>query len=72
VSVATIGHEWPQLFEAVEPRSGLDNLIVGLWEELTSGRAVRCPICDGDMRPGSNANARLDGGQCDQCGTKLA
>ncbi len=72
MSVATIGHEWPQLFEAVDPRSGLDNLIVGLWEELTSGRVVRCPICEGPMQPRNDAHARLRGGQCGQCGTKLA
>ncbi len=72
MSVATIGHEWPQLFEAVEPRSGLDRLIVGLWEELTSGRAVRCPVCDGDMRPRHDAHDLPRGGQCAQCGAKLA
>jgi hypothetical protein len=71
VSVATIGHEWPQLFEAVEPRSGLDQLIVGVWEELTSGRAVRCPICEADMRPRNSAPTRARGGECEGCGATL-
>ena len=71
MSVATIGHEWPQLFEAVEPRSGLDRLIVGLWEELTSARSVACPICDAEMRPEHSVHARSRGGRCQGCGCTL-
>jgi hypothetical protein len=73
VSVATLEPANPQLFEAVDPvDSGLDRLLVGLWEALTSHRSVACPICGAHMRPEYGVRARPGGGRCEECGCTLS
>ena len=72
MSVATIEHGWQQRFEAAAAELSLDDLLVGLWEELTSGRAVQCPVCGGSMRPESRAAPRQRIGRCEECGARMA
>jgi hypothetical protein len=48
----------------------LDDLIVGVWEGLSARRAVRCPVCAGEMEP-----VALSGelrGRCKECEATLS
>jgi hypothetical protein len=58
---------------AAEGRGGrtLDELIVGVWEDLTAHHAVACPVCGGTMRPRYGSGAAPVGGRCTGCGTTL-
>ena len=58
---------------AAEGRGGrtLDELIVGVWEELTAHHAVACPACGASMRPRYGSGAAPVGGRCSSCGTTL-
>jgi hypothetical protein len=59
-------HEAPP---AAEGRGGrtLDEVIVGVWEDLTAHHAVACPICGGEMRPRYGSGAGPVGGRCTAC-----
>ncbi len=50
---------------------GLDDVIVHVWEDLTEGRGVACPVCGGDMQPRYGAGVGAVGGRCKNCDTKL-
>jgi hypothetical protein len=71
VSVATIEPGWAGLLAEPEPVRSLDDVLVGLWVALTSGRAVTCPVCGEEMRPDDGAHARPRGGRCDSCAADL-
>ena len=50
----------------------LDSLITSLWADIAVGQIVRCPVCNGSMRPrlgGSASSARSD---CLDCGASLS
>lgn len=71
MSVTTLEPANPRLFEAADPKSGLDRLLVGVWEALTSHGSVGCPVCGGEMRPQYGGHARPRGGRCEDCGSTL-
>lgn len=50
----------------------LDDLIVGVWEGLSSDRAVACPLCGEAMTPRYGAGPAPVGGRCRSCGTTIA
>jgi hypothetical protein len=61
----------PSLLDAVGEAGTLDDLLVALWEGLTSDRTVACPVCEGEMRPAYGAHARAIGGRCATCGSTV-
>jgi hypothetical protein len=50
----------------------LDDLLVGVWEDLTTHRTVACPACGDEMVPRYSAGPAPVGGRCTSCGTTLA
>jgi hypothetical protein len=50
----------------------LDDLIVGVWEGLASGRAASCPVCTGPLAPRFGAGAAPVGARCRDCGSELS
>ncbi len=52
-------------------RSTLDELIVGVWEDLTAHHAAACPVCAAEMRPRYGSGAAPVGGRCTGCGSTL-
>ena len=52
-------------------RRTLDELIVGMWEDLTAHHAVACPMCGGDMAPRYASGAAPVGGRCRSCDSTL-
>jgi hypothetical protein len=52
-------------------RRTLDDLIAGVWEDLTAHHAVACPVCGGPMRPRYGSGAAPVGGRCPDCGSTL-
>jgi hypothetical protein len=63
-------HEAPP---AAEGRGGrtLDEVIVGVWEDLTAHHAAACPVCGGSMRPRYGSGPTPVGGRCSGCGSTL-
>ena len=61
----------PPLFETVEERGTLDELIASLWEGLRGDRVVACPVCGASMKPEYGVHARAIGGSCSMCGSSL-
>jgi hypothetical protein len=55
------------------PRRGhtLDQLISGVWDDLTAHRTVTCPVCHGHMAPRYGSGALPVGGRCRRCGSSL-
>ena len=58
---------------AAEGRGGstLDDLIVGVWEDLTAHHAAACPVCGEAMRPRYGSGPAPVGGRCTGCGSTL-
>jgi hypothetical protein len=52
-------------------RRTLDDLIVGVWEDLTARHAAACPMCGASMRPRYGSGAAPVGGRCTGCGSTL-
>jgi DnaJ-class molecular chaperone len=52
-------------------RLTLDDLVVGVWEGLSSHHTVTCPVCSGKMAPRYGSGARPVGGRCQRCGSTL-
>ena len=52
-------------------RLTLDDLIVGVWEGLSSHHTVTCPVCSGKMTPRYGSGARPVGGRCKRCASTL-
>jgi hypothetical protein len=61
----------PTLFDACGGEPTLDEILVGAWEGLVAHRPVACPVCAGEMRPGSRAHGRPIEGLCGDCGAAL-
>jgi hypothetical protein len=59
---------------AAVPSEGLtlDDLMVGVWEDLTAHRTVACPACGGAMTPRYGAGPAPVGGRCTNCSTTIA
>jgi hypothetical protein len=52
-------------------RRTLDELIVGVWEDLTAHHAAACPMCATPMTPRYGSGAAPVGGRCTGCGSTL-
>jgi hypothetical protein len=52
-------------------RRTLDELIVGMWEDLSAHHAVACPVCAQSMRPRYGSGAAPVGGRCTGCDSTL-
>jgi hypothetical protein len=50
----------------------LDDLMVGVWEDLTAHRTVACLACGEAMVPRYSAGPAPVGGRCTSCGTTIA
>jgi DNA-directed RNA polymerase subunit RPC12/RpoP len=59
------------LFDEPAGEPTLDDLLAGVWEVLTGGRAVRCPVCGGAMEAASGRGAPEIVGRCGHCGSTL-
>jgi hypothetical protein len=49
----------------------LDDLIRGVWDELSSHHTVTCPVCHGHMAPRYGSAEQPVGGRCRRCGSSL-
>ena len=63
-------HEAPPVAEG-RGRRTLDELIVGVWEDLTAHHAAACPVCGDTMQPRYGSGAAPVGGRCRGCGSTL-
>jgi hypothetical protein len=61
----------PLALDCVEGEPTLDDLLAGVWEGLSVRRAVRCPVCTGEMEPTVASRAGSLGGRCRDCGATL-
>jgi hypothetical protein len=52
-------------------RLTLDDLVLGVWEGLSSHHTVTCPVCSGKMTPRYGSGARPVGGRCKRCASTL-
>ena len=52
-------------------RRTLDEVIVGVWEDLIAHHAAACPVCGGSMRPRYGSGPTPVGGRCTGCGATL-
>ena len=64
------GHA-PRDDRSSDSRLTLDDLVVGVWEGLSSHHTVTCPVCSGKMAPRYGSGARPVGGRCQRCGSTL-
>ncbi len=62
----------PTLFGSVGESRTLDDLLVALWEGITSDRTMTCPVCDGELEPMYGVHARAIGGKCAACGSRFS
>jgi hypothetical protein len=53
-------------------RFTLDDMLVGAWEDLRSGRSAACPVCGGALAPRFAAGPRPVAGRCGDCGSQLS
>jgi hypothetical protein len=73
VSLLTTDIERPSiLFASPGEKSTLDDLIVGVWEDLSSRLTASCPLCGGDVRPRFGAGPKPVGGRCSDCATEIS
>jgi hypothetical protein len=63
-------HDAPPAVEA-RGRRTLDDLIVGVWEDLYAHRPAGCPVCGEAMRPRYGSGHAPVGGRCTGCGSTL-
>jgi hypothetical protein len=61
----------PHHQHASPDRLTLDEVLVGVWEGLSSHHTVTCPVCSGKMAPRYGSGARPVGGRCKRCGSTL-
>ena len=54
-----VGHSAPTLFE--RERVTLEDVVLGVWEDLALEGRAGCPVCGGSMSPAG----------CADCGTEL-
>jgi hypothetical protein len=50
----------------------LDDLLVGVWEDLAAHQTVACPACGESMSPRYSAGPVPVGGRCQSCHTTIA
>ena len=67
---ASHGHA-PRDDRSSHSRLTLDDVLVGVWEGLSSHHTVTCPVCSGKMTPRYGSGARPVGGRCQRCGSTL-
>jgi DnaJ-class molecular chaperone len=67
---SSYGHA-PRDDRSSHSRLTLDDLVVGVWEGLSSHHTVTCPVCSGKMAPRYGSGARPVGGRCTRCGSTL-
>ena len=63
-------HDAPPAAEG-RGRRTLDELIVGVWEDLTAHHAAACPVCGEAMRPRYGSGPAPVGGRCTGCGSTM-
>jgi hypothetical protein len=56
----------PLTRDRVHGEPTLDDLMVGVWEGLSARRAVRCPVCAGELEPVQYAGEPVCG-RCGEC-----
>jgi hypothetical protein len=61
----------PRDDQSSHSRLTLDDVVVGVWEGLSSHHAVTCPVCSGKMTPRYGSGARPVGGRCKRCASTL-
>jgi len=59
----------PPALDRTPDEPTLDDLLMDVWEGLSVHRAVRCPVCVGEMEPVKSASALA--GRCQDCGATL-
>ena len=64
----------PGFFDDADAQPSLDDVIVRAWRDLAARTAVECPVCEGELEPGTVE--RPDGrttrvGRCTDCGSVL-
>jgi len=62
----------PTLFGSVGESRTLDDVLVALWQGITSDRTMTCPVCDGKLQPMQGVHARAIGGECATCGSTFS
>ena len=67
---ASHGHA-PRDDRSSHSRLTLDDLVLGVWEGLSSHHTVTCPVCSGKMTPRYGSGARPVGGRCKRCASTL-
>jgi hypothetical protein len=67
---ASHGHA-PRDGRSSHSRLTLDDVLVGVWEGLSSHHTVTCPVCSGKMTPRYGSGARPVGGRCKRCASTL-
>jgi len=74
-AVAELDHRVEGRHRCAEPppRGGwtLEDLLSGVWEDLSAHRPAPCPVCPGELMPRPGAGAAAVGGRCTRCGTEL-
>jgi len=63
-------HDAPPAAEG-RGRRTLDDLVVGVWEDLSAHHAATCPVCSGPMQPRYGSGSAPVGGRCTNCGSTL-
>jgi hypothetical protein len=63
-------HDAPPAAEG-RGRRTLDDLVVGVWEDLSAHHAATCPVCTGPMQPRYGSGSAPVGGRCTNCGSTL-
>jgi hypothetical protein len=63
-------HDAPPAAEG-RGRRTLDDLVVGVWEDLSAHHAAACPVCRGPMQPRYGSGSAPVGGRCTNCGSTL-
>ena len=61
----------PLVLDRMDGEPTLDDLLAGAWEGLSACRAVRCPVCAGEMEP-ATSDEKVESGHCKQCGATLS
>jgi hypothetical protein len=63
----------PNAILRTSPRDGLtlEDVLSGVWEDLTAHHTAACPICSGAMEPRYGSGPSAVGGRCRDCRTEL-
>jgi hypothetical protein len=72
VAAAGRGAAAPLLEASPRERRTLEDVLSGVWEELSAHRAATCPICSGAMEPRYGSGPFAVGGRCRDCQTEVS